>query len=102
VPLPPPAERAGWIGSLLGLAVQAASLAAGSWLGPQVERIGLVIGFVLLLFGIGDLAKARGRPPVLCLLAFASVLGLLVVALIPPRRAADAAIPGDADEPPTA
>jgi hypothetical protein len=41
-----------------------------------------LLGTVLLLIGLAFYAKAKGRSPVWCLMAFLSLIGLLVLTLL--------------------
>ena len=52
---------------------------------PTTAGIGLavsLVGTVLLLIGLAFYAKAKGRHPAWCLMAFLSLIGLIVLALL--------------------
>ena len=50
---------------------------------PQVRgSLVLLVGTVLLLVGLAYYAKAKGRNPAWCLMAFLSLLGLIVLACL--------------------
>lgn len=47
-----------------------------------------VVGTLLLLVGLAFYAKAKGRHPAWCLMAFLSIIGLIVLALLKDRSGA--------------
>ena len=47
----------------------------------------LVVGTALLLVGLALYAKAKGRHPAWCLLAFLSIIGLLILACLKDKTA---------------
>lgn len=52
--------------------------------GPQATLGSLmtIVGTVMLLTGFAYYAKAKGRSPVWCLVAFLSIIGLIILALL--------------------
>ncbi len=46
------------------------------------QPIIIIIGTILLLFGFAYYAKAKGRHPAWCLMAFLSLIGLIVLGLL--------------------
>jgi hypothetical protein len=74
-----------WLG-VPGIVLQMAGLftggAAEGAAGSPLGLLLLLVGTALLLAGLAYYAKAKGRHPAWCLVAFLSWIGLLILALL--------------------
>jgi hypothetical protein len=64
-----------------GLVIQTVGVIAG---GP-IGILGFLAGTALLLVGLAYYAKAKGQHPVWCLFGLGSIVGLVVLSLLPDR-----------------
>jgi hypothetical protein len=66
------------------------------YLWPQANwlpKLVAIVGSVLLLVGLSYYARAKGRNPAWCLLAFLSWLGILLLALLEDRSGTISKVP---------
>lgn len=67
-----------------GVVIDGGSNAAGA--GPELGGLMILVGAVMLIVGLGYYARAKGHHWVWGLLGLISLLGLIILGLMPDRR----------------
>lgn len=72
-----------------GIVLQIVGALMGRDIIPGGETVGLIVqiaGTILLIVGLSFYARAKGRHPAWGLLGLLSIIGLIVLAVLPDRR----------------
>jgi hypothetical protein len=68
-----------------GIVLQLAGLYAVTTRGSNLGAVFIIVGIGLFIAGLAYYAKAKARSPWWCLLGLLSLLGMIILALIPDR-----------------